>query len=106
MIIGTPSRRAASSIVSRSWCCHCRGLDETSAPSGPGPTSQEPESAQITSGSAAQPIAKLPGLIGAKPRCPLGQTMRRLGSAERRCCIETGTKRFLAGVLYRLAPKR
>ncbi|OLE34831.1 MAG: hypothetical protein AUG47_00165 [Alphaproteobacteria bacterium 13_1_20CM_3_64_12] len=57
---------------------------ETSAPSGPGPTSQEPESAQITSGSAAQPIAKLPGLIGAKPRCPFGHKRRRFGSAERR----------------------
>ena len=47
--------------------------------------------AQIKSGSAVQPIAKLPVLIGAKPRCPFGQTMRRLLLAERRCWMESGT---------------
>jgi len=50
-IIGTPRRREASNIVSRSSVCHCSGLDEMSAPSGPGPTSHDPESAQIRSGS-------------------------------------------------------
>src|SRR5215472_7118743 len=75
-IIGTPRRRDASSICSRSATCHCSGLDEISAPSGPGPTSHDPESAQIRSGSESQPMRKLPVLIGAKPRCPLGQTIR------------------------------
>jgi hypothetical protein len=55
-IIGTPRRRDASSMVSRSSTCHCSGLDEMSAPSGTGPTSQDPESAQIRSGSQWQPI--------------------------------------------------
>lgn len=75
-IIGTPSRRAASSMCSRSCLCHCSGLDETSAPSGPGPTSHDPESAQIRSGAQSSPIRKLPVLIGANPRCPLGHRMR------------------------------
>ena len=74
-IIGTPRRRAASSIVSRSSTCHCRGLEDMSVPSGTGPTSHDPESAQIRSGSRLQPIRKLPALIGAKPRCPFGQTI-------------------------------
>src|SRR5690348_6852901 len=75
-IIGTPSRRAASSMCSRSCLCHCSGLDETSAPSGPGPTSHDPESAQIRSGALSSPSRKLPILIGAKPRCPLGHRIR------------------------------
>ena len=75
-IIGTPRCRAASSIVSRSSVCHCSGLDEMSVPSGTGPTSHDPESAQIRSGSQRQPMRKLPALIGAKPRWPFGQTIR------------------------------
>jgi len=84
-IIATPRRRDASSIVSRSSTCHCRGLDEMSAPSGTGPTSQDPASAQIKSGSLPQPMRKLPVLIGAKPRCPFGQTIRSVWLAERLC---------------------
>ena len=83
MIIGTPRRRAASNMCSRSCVCHASGLDETSAPRGPGPMSQEPELAQIRSGSDATPISKLPVLIGAKPRCPLGHTIRSVRLAER-----------------------
>jgi hypothetical protein len=47
-----------------------------SAPSGTGPTSHDPESAQTKSGSQWQPMRKLPVLIGANPRCPFGQTIR------------------------------
>ena len=89
-IIGTPSRRDASSMVSRSSICHRRGLDEMSAPSGTGPTSRDPKSAQIRSGSLSQPMRKLPVLIGAKPRCPFGQTIRSVSLAERPYWIETG----------------
>jgi hypothetical protein len=32
-----------------------------------------------------QPIRKLSVLIGAKPTCPLGQTIRKVWLAERRC---------------------
>jgi len=91
--IGTPRRRDAISIVSRSSVCHCSGLDEVSAPSGPGPTSHDPESAQIRSGSQLQPLRKLPVLIGAKPRCPFGQTIRNVWSAERPSWIEAGIRR-------------
>jgi hypothetical protein len=84
-IIATPRRRDASSIVSRSSTCHCRGLDEVSEPSGTGPTSHDPASAQIKSGSLSQPMRKLPVLIGAKPRCPFGQTIRSAWLAERLC---------------------
>ncbi len=83
MIIGTPRRRDASNMCSRSCVCHASGLDEMSAPSGPGPISHDPESAQIRSGSQPTPISKLPVLIGAKPRCPFGQTMRSVRLADR-----------------------
>jgi hypothetical protein len=56
--------------------CHCTGLDETSAPSGPGPPSHDPESAQIRSGAQSSSIRKLAVLTGANPRCPLGNRMR------------------------------
>ncbi len=47
MIIGTPSRRDASSIASRSCVCQASGLVEVSEPSGIGPTSSLPESAAM-----------------------------------------------------------
>ncbi len=47
MIIGTPSRRDASSISSRSCVCQASGLVEVSEPSGIGPTSSLPESAAM-----------------------------------------------------------
>ena len=50
-----------------------------SAPSGTGPTSHDPELAQIRSGSQSQPIRKLPVLIGAKPEMPV-----RAQDAQRR----------------------
>ena len=78
MIIGTPSRREASNIDSRSWVCHCSGLTEVSEPRGPGPMSLLPESAQIKWGLDWSPISKLPVLVGANPRCPLGERKRRL----------------------------
>src|SRR6516164_8791031 len=100
-IIGTPRRRDASSIVSRSSTCHCNGLDEVSEPSGTGPTSHDPESAQIRSGSASQPMRKLPVFIGAKPRCPFGQTIRSVWLAERPYWIEAGMQGVLVGVADR-----
>lgn len=47
MIIGTPIRRAASSMTSRSWRCQASGLVEVSEPRGTGPTSSLPESAAM-----------------------------------------------------------
>jgi hypothetical protein len=61
--------------------------------------SQDPESAQIRSGSEPAPISKLPVLIGAKPKWPLGQTMRSVRLAERLCWMETGMQVSLVSVL-------
>ena len=47
MIIGTPSRREASSMCSRSWVCQASGLVDVSVPRGTGPTSSLPESAAM-----------------------------------------------------------
>jgi hypothetical protein len=76
MIIGTRSLREASSMCSRSWTCHARGLVEVSVPSGIGPTSSLPESAAMMSGRASTPRRKLSTRIGANPRWPFGQMTR------------------------------
>src|SRR5713101_885023 len=82
-IMGTPNRRAARSISSRSCRCHSWGLQRSSAPRGWGPISQLPESATIASGRRATPISKLPRSMGGKPRCPVGERMlRRSGMAS------------------------
>src|SRR5690606_40140491 len=53
MIMGTPSFRAARSILSRSCRCHSLGAVDVSEPRGPGPMSSEPESARMKSGLVA-----------------------------------------------------
>ncbi|MNT56022.1 hypothetical protein D3C72_1933000 [compost metagenome] len=73
MIIGTPMRREASNISSRSCACQAFGLAQVSLPSGTGPMSSLPLSAAMKSGPASTPMWKLLGFSGAKPRCPLGQ---------------------------------
>jgi hypothetical protein len=65
------------------------------------PTSQDPESAQIKSGSQWQPVRKLPVLIGAKPRCPFGQTIRGVWLAKRRAESKWACKAVLVRVANR-----
>ena len=96
MIMGTPRRRAPSSMCSRSCVCHASGLHETSSPNGPGPMSHEPEFAQTRSGMLVRPISKLAVRIGAKPRWPFGQTIRRVRLAERWCWMETVKRKSFA----------